>query len=50
MAYAGPPEAKSGIGRYFAYFNEQRSHQALGNQTPMEVYLASAAARRKLAA
>ena len=37
MAYAGPWEARDGIGEYFDYFNERRSYQALGNQTPMEV-------------
>jgi putative transposase len=27
-------EARSGIGRYFAFYNDRRPHQALGYQTP----------------
>lgn len=48
--YAGPPEARIGIGNYLDYFNEDRSHQALRNRTPMEVYRESIAAQEKLAA
>jgi putative transposase len=48
--YASPREARSGIGRYLAYFNDERSHQALGNHTPMGVYRESVAAQRKQAA
>lgn len=27
-------EARAGIGRYFAFYNDERPHQALGYQTP----------------
>jgi putative transposase len=45
VAYEGPQAA----GEYFDYFNEERSHQALGNHTPMEVYRESILMRRRLA-
>lgn len=35
--YGGPREAREGIGRYLAFFNEERPHQALGYRTPMVV-------------
>jgi putative transposase len=50
MAYAGPWEARDGIGRYFDYFNEERSHQALANRTPMEVYRESVLVEQRRAA
>ena len=31
-------EARSGIGRYFAFYNDRRPHQALGYQTPAGFY------------
>jgi len=31
-------EARSGIGRYFAFYNARRPHQALGYQTPASFY------------
>ena len=31
-------EARRGIGRYLDFFNDQRPHQALGNQTPTAFY------------
>ena len=31
-------EAKSGIKRYFEYYNNERQHQSLGYRTPAEVY------------
>lgn len=31
-------DAKEGIGKYFDFYNEQRPHQALRNQTPMIVH------------
>lgn len=31
-------EARAGIGRYFAFFNHERPHQALGYQTPSSFY------------
>jgi putative transposase len=48
--YAGPREARSGIGRYLDYFNEERPHQALGHRTPMEIYRESISTQAKRAA
>jgi putative transposase len=31
-------EARAGIARYFAFYNESRPHQALGYQTPDAFY------------
>ena len=36
--YADGREAKAGIGAWFAFYNAQRPHQALGNRTPMQVW------------
>jgi putative transposase len=33
-AYDSVSEARTGIGRYFAYYNDERQHQSLGYQTP----------------
>jgi putative transposase len=35
--YADGREAQAGIGAYFAFYNERRLHQALGDRTPMAV-------------
>ncbi len=35
--YASPKEARRGPEGYFAYYNHERPHQALGYQTPAEV-------------
>jgi len=40
--YADGREAKAGIGAYFAFYNKQRLHQALGYRTPMAVWRAAA--------
>jgi putative transposase len=48
--YNGPREARSGIGRYLLYFNDERPHQALEHRTPMEVYLDSQTKPTKAAA
>lgn len=40
-AYQSVSEAKSGIGRYFAFYNTRRSHSALDRQTPDRVYFKS---------
>jgi putative transposase len=36
--YDSMGEARLGIGRYFAFFNDERPHQALGYQTPSSFY------------
>lgn len=48
--YDGVPDARGGIGRYFAFFNEERPHQSLGYQTPLMVYRASIKEQRRRAA
>jgi len=37
-AYTNLVEARSGIERYFHFYNTRRSHQALGHQTPAAFY------------
>jgi putative transposase len=37
-AYADLVEGRAGIGRYFAFYNTLRRHQALGYQTPASFY------------
>jgi len=37
-AYGNVQEARAGIGRYFAFYNSERPHQALGYQTPGAFY------------
>ena len=37
-AYASVAEAKAGIGAYLQFYNEERFHQALGYQTPGQVF------------
>jgi putative transposase len=36
--YEGVPQLQQGLGRYFAYYNEERLHQALDYRTPAQVY------------
>jgi putative transposase len=38
-AYTGGKEARAGIGGYFDFYNRERPHQALGYQTPAEVFI-----------
>lgn len=38
--YAGAPELRTGLGRYFPFYNEERPHQSLEYRTPGEVYRA----------
>jgi len=39
-AYDDVAEARTGIGRYLAFYNDERAHQALGYQTPAAFYRA----------
>ncbi len=36
--YDTPVDARTGIGRYFVFYNDRRKHQALGYQTPASFY------------
>jgi putative transposase len=36
--YEAVPELRRGLGRYFAFYNHERLHQALGYRTPAGVY------------
>jgi putative transposase len=38
-SYDTPREARAGIGSYLRFYNNERPHQSLGYQTPLEVYL-----------
>ena len=38
MGYADGREARTGIGRWIAFYNERRPHQALGYRTPMALW------------
>ena len=42
-AYALVAEARSGIGAWFAFYNDRRLHQALGYRTPRETFEAARA-------
>jgi putative transposase len=44
--YATMGELLIGLTKYFAFYNAERPHQSLGNQTPQEVHIV--AADRKL--
>ena len=46
-AYEDGWQARSGIGRYFRFFNHDRPHQGLDNQTPHEVYTKSCALQNR---
>src|SRR5258708_38601269 len=48
--YQDVPEARSGLARYFEFYNHQRPHQALAYRTPQNVYLAESGKRNKNAA
>ncbi|MGH8292858.1 MAG: integrase core domain-containing protein, partial [Gammaproteobacteria bacterium] len=37
-AYDSIPQARAGLSRYFAFYNQVRRHQALDRRTPDEVY------------
>ena len=36
--YEAVPELHLGLGRYFAFYNDERPHQSLGYRTPAAVY------------
>jgi putative transposase len=39
--YEDVPQLRTGLGRYFGWYNEERLHQSLGYRTPAEVYRGS---------
>ncbi len=39
-AYASVAEAKTGIGAWLSFYNEERQHQSLGYRTPRQIYQA----------
>ena len=49
-AYANGTEARTGLTRYFSFYNARRSHQALVYRTPDEVYFDTLAAAAPIAA
>jgi putative transposase len=38
--YESVTEARTGIERYFRFYNQERIHQSLGYRTPAAIYLA----------
>jgi putative transposase len=40
-AYASVSQARSGIGAWLAFYNDERKHQSLGYRTPAEIFAAS---------
>jgi putative transposase len=40
-AYDSIPELRSGLKEYFYFYNSQKTHQSLANQTPDEVKIDS---------
>ena len=40
-------EARRELGAYFRFYNDQRPHQALGYQTPAEVFHGGSALRKE---
>ncbi len=36
--YETVPELQRGLARYFVFYNQERLHQSLGYETPLEVY------------
>jgi putative transposase len=49
-AYDNGTQARAGLGKYFAFYNSRRSHQALAYRTPDAVYLAGLASQQRRAA
>ena len=46
-AYANSTEARRELGAYFRFYKDQRLHQALGYQTPAEVFHGGPALRKE---
>jgi putative transposase len=44
--YTSPREARQALTRYFAFYNQQRPHQALDYLIPAEVYFNTARSAR----
>lgn len=40
-AYETPKEARAEIGKWFAFYNDERPHQSLGNKTPRQFFVAN---------
>jgi putative transposase len=38
-AYNNVPEARAGIGRYIAFYNQRRPHSSLAGQRPYQAYI-----------
>jgi len=38
FGYETIPQARTGLSRYFQFYNKERFHQSLSNQTPWQVY------------
>jgi putative transposase len=38
-AYNNVPQARAGIGRYIAFYNQRRPHSSLAGQTPDQAYI-----------
>src|SRR5512135_1664115 len=43
--YEAVPELQRGLGRYFAFYNQERLHQSLGYETPVVVYRGAGATK-----
>lgn len=43
-SYDSPAQARSGIARYFRFYNHERGHQAMDYRTPWEVYAGAGSA------
>ena len=46
-AYASAGESRRELGAYFRFYNDQRTHQALGYRTPGEVFSEATALREE---
>ena len=46
--YLDVDETTAGFGKYFRFYNRERSHRALGYRTPEDVYFARAECLRRM--